>query len=258
MSSSDVERVRSVEHRFAVAQATDVVHLPWGFALLRHDFPASHFHNRVIVTAPVAAAAVVATTDEILGGAALPHRYVTVVDDALGMTLADDLPSAGYEHETIVAMVYAGAVIERPENEVREVSLAEIRPALIKDWRMLLPDVSDTEVDQLADRTALYSKGAEVTLLAIYDSGEIIAHADLYVDRMECVAQFENLVTHEEFRSRGLGATLVREALWRAQQSGCELTFLTADLADWPYHWYRRLGFIEAYRSHNFTRVVGT
>jgi GNAT superfamily N-acetyltransferase len=109
-------------------------------------------------------------------------------------------------------------------------------------------------VGQLADRTALYSRAAEVTLLAVFDGDEIAARADLYVDRVERVAQFENLVTHQDFRGRGYGGSLVREALRRAQQASCDLSYLTADLADWPHEWYSRLGYIDAGRTRNFNR----
>ncbi|MEU3648063.1 GNAT family N-acetyltransferase [Lentzea sp. NPDC034063] len=68
------------------------------------------------------------------------------------------------------------------------------------------------------------------------------------------MAQFESLVTHPDFRGRGHGAALVCAALVRAKKAGCELSFLTADTQDWPYGWYQRLGYAEAFRSHHFSR----
>jgi hypothetical protein len=50
---SDVERITAFEHHFAQAQATDLVNLSWGFALLQADFPYSHYHNRIVVTSTV-------------------------------------------------------------------------------------------------------------------------------------------------------------------------------------------------------------
>ena len=114
------------------------------------------------------------------------------------------------------------------------VSLETLRPAIIRDWQVDLPDADDDVLCQLADRTALYARGADVTLLAAYEAGEIAAHADLYVDRIDRIAQFENLVTHHQFRHRGYGNTLVRDALRRSREAGCDLCFLTADLDDWP------------------------
>jgi GNAT superfamily N-acetyltransferase len=137
---------------------------------------------------------------------------------------------------------------------VRAVSLDTLRPALIRDGRAEIPDATDEQLDQLADRTALCARGAELTLLAVYDGDEIAAHADLYVDHMERIAQFENLVTHTDFRGRGYGDALIRDALGRGLQAGCELSFLTAELNDWPHEWYQRLGYVDAARSHHFSR----
>lgn len=254
MATSDLERITAFDHCFARAQATDVVELPWGFALLQSDFPASHQHNRIVVTAGASVDEIVATTDELLGGAGLTHRYVCVDDDALGESLRPDLVASGFEHETIVSMLYAGAEPQSPPHDVRAVTLDVLRPALVRDWRVDLPDSTDDVLLQLADRTALYSRGADTTLLAVFDGDEIAAHASLLIDPVERVAQFENLVTHHDFRGRGYAGSLIRAALRRAQQSDCDVTFLTAELADWPRDWYTRLGFVEVGRTHHFER----
>lgn len=253
MVSSDVERITEFEHRFARAQATDVVELPWGFAALQADFPLSRYHNRIVVTSAAAAGDVLSAADELLGGAGLGHRYVSVDDDAVGRALVADLGAAGYRHEAIASMIYAGPVPEAAP-EVREVSFDAVRPAIVQDWELAIPDATPAALDQLADRTELYSRGADLRRLAVDDGGTIAAHADLYVDRVDAITQFENLVTHPGFRGRGHGAALVRGGLWRSREAGADLSFLTAGLGDWPYRWYRRLGYIEVTRTHHFTR----
>jgi ribosomal protein S18 acetylase RimI-like enzyme len=250
---ADIERIRAFDNRLAQAQATDVVDLSWGFAVLQKEFPLSEHHNRITVTSAAPAADVLATAEEILGGASLRHRYVCV-DDDLGLALSADFVAAGYEHETIVTMVYSGSEVEPAAHEVRAVSLDTLRPALIRDWRIIIPDATDEHLGQLADRTALYARGAELTLLAVYDGDEIVAHADLYVDRVDGIAQFENLATHHDFRHRGYGDALIRDALRRGREAGSELSFLTADLNDWPREWYQRLGYVDAGRTHHFSR----
>ena len=47
--------------------------------------------------------------------------------------------AAGYEHETIATMIYSGGEVEPAAYEVRTVSLDTLRPAIIRDWRILLP-----------------------------------------------------------------------------------------------------------------------
>lgn len=257
MRASDFERITAFDHRFARAQATDVVDLPWGFVVLHKEFPLSQYHNRIAVTSAAPSAAdVLATAEVMLGGAGLRHRYVSVDNEALGQILSADLVAAGYEHETIVTMIHSGAGVEPGAHEVRAVSLDTLRPAIIRDWRVQIPDATNEELRQLADRTALYASGAELTLLAVYDGDHIAAHAALFVDREDRIAQFENLVTHDLFRGRGYGDALLRDALRRGQQAGSELSFLTAGLNDWPHEWYQRLGYVDAGRTHHFSRRV--
>lgn len=251
---SDIERITAFENRLARAQATDVVDLSWGFALLQKDFPLSQDHNRIAVTSAALAADVLATAEEVLGGAGLRHRYLSVDNDAVGEALSTDVIAAGYERETIMTMIYTGPEVEPAAHEVRAVSLDTLRPAIIRNWRVEIPDATDEHLRQLADRTELYALGAELTLLAVYDGDEIAAHAALYVDRHERIAQFENLVTHQDFRGRGYADALIRDALRRGQQAGSELSFLTADLNDWPREWYQRLGYVDANRTHHFNR----
>ncbi|MGI9030433.1 MAG: GNAT family N-acetyltransferase [Ilumatobacteraceae bacterium] len=254
MGRAEIERIAMFEIRFEQAQATDVVDLPWGFALLQANFPLSHWHNRIVVTSDVPAAEVLAAADAVLGGACLQHRYLTVVNDDLGQALSADFAAAGYRHETIATMVYAGPKQVAVELDVRAVSFEELRPALVRDWQLMLPDVTDEQVSQLADRTTLYGRGAEVRLLTVWAGDEIAARAELYVDRVGRIAQFENLFTHPDFRCRGYGAALVRDALRRTGEAGVDLSFLTAAVDDWPYNWYRRVGYVDAGPTHHFNR----
>jgi Ser/Thr protein kinase RdoA (MazF antagonist) len=85
----------------------------------------------------------------VLAGLAYP--YVTVGDDALGAALGPELEAVGYEHETVATMVHSGAPVPPPTHEVREVSLEMLRPAIIRDWRILLPDASEEQLAQLAE-----------------------------------------------------------------------------------------------------------
>ena len=191
--------------------------------------------------------------DEVMAAAQVAHRYVSVDNDAVGLELVADLVAKGYEHETIVTMIYSGTEVEAATHEVRAVSLETVRQAIIRNWRVELPQASDEELRQLADRTALYAQGAELTRLAVWEGEQIAAIADLYVDRKEHIAQFENLVTHSNFRNSGYANALIRDALRRGHQAGCELSFLTAELNDWPRQWYQRLGYRDAGRTHHFT-----
>jgi len=251
---SDIDRIAAFASRFARVQAAEVVDLRWGFALLQPTFAMSHEHNRLVVTSGASAADILATAEAVLGAARIRHRYVSVEDDELGHALNIDFLAAGYERESIATMIYSGPDVDRTPVPVQAVSLATLRPAIIRDSRVMLPNATDDEISQLADRTALYDRGAEVTRLAVVEGDEIVARADLFIDRQDRIAQLENVVTHEDFRGRGYGGALVREALWRGRDAGCELSCLTASLDDWPVDWYRRLGYVDIGRSHHFSR----
>jgi N-acetylglutamate synthase-like GNAT family acetyltransferase len=251
---SDIERVTAFDIRFAKAQATQVVELPWGFAVLQRDFPLSEYHNRVTVTSAASGTDVLAAADDILGGSGLQHRYVCA-DDEPGQAMHDELVAAGYEHETILTMIYNGAkIVGPPGPTVRVVTLEELWPALVHDWGLELPGATEEHLRQLAERTALYEHGADVTFLAVYDGDEIVARADLYIDRVDNIAQFENLGTRDQFRGRGYANALIHEALRRSHEVDARLCFLTAALDDWPREWYARLGYAEAARTHHFAR----
>jgi GNAT superfamily N-acetyltransferase len=253
MPASAIERITAFDHRFARAQASTVAELSWGFAVLQAAFPFSERHNRIFVTTAASAADVLATTEQILGDAGVSHRYVSV-DGVVDQTWIAEFVAAGYSHETIVTMIHSGAELEPGAHEVQAVSLETMRPTLICDWRIEIPDATDEELGQLADRTALYDRGADLTRLAVYEGDEIAAHADLYVDRVDSIAQFESLLTHSDFRGRGYADALIRDALQRGRAAGSDLSFLTAALDDWPREWYQRLGYVDAGREHHFRR----
>lgn len=255
-TADEVRRIADFEHRLAKAQASEVIDLGFGYAVLQAEFPVSHAHNRIAVTSGAPAAEILSLTDEVLGSAGLGHRYISV-DGPLADQVAGVFADAGYEHEKIASMVYRGPVPPPTGPDavpVQAVTFEEVRPAIVRDWRIDFPDASDDAVRQLADRTVLYERGAAVDRLVVHGDGEVAARADLFLDGVDRIAQFENLVTHARYRGRGYGGALLREAARRASLAGSELFVLTADTNDWPYGWYRRFGFGDVTVSHHFTR----
>lgn len=253
MPLTDLERITAFDHRFARAQATGVVEFRWGYATLQADYPLSESHNRIAVTGAVSATEVLAAADDVLGGAGLSHRYVSV-DHGFGDALLDELSAAGYEHESIAAMSHRGATVDAPDHEVHSLSLEALRPAITRDWKVSIPDATDEHIRQLADRMSLYERAADVTFLGVFDGDQIASRADLYVDRVDNIAQFENLVTHADFRGRGYAGALLREALRRSTAAGAELCVLTADLNGWPHGWYQRFGYADVGTTDHFFR----
>ncbi len=254
MNQSDIQQIAEFEEHFAKAQATDVIELPWGFALLQRDFPLSHGHNRIVVKSAASSAEILQAADDVLGGAGFEHRYISVLDDARGHDLEPDFIAAGYEAESLVTMIKFDLTAETPAHDIHAVSHVQLRPAVLRDWKVDLPDASDEALAQLADRMTLYSRGAEVTFLAAFEDSEIASRVELYLDRGTGVAQIESLQTHHDYRRRGYAKAVVEEANRRAVDAGCRFSFLVADLDDWPRQWYSRLGYVETDRTRDFIR----
>ncbi len=253
METSDAKRIATFQQRFAQAQATEVVDLPWGFALLQRDYPQSHDHNRIVVNGAASSTDILETADAVLGGAGLRHRHISVVDGQIGQNLGADFTAAGYEQESLTVMIHRGTMPDHPQHQVQAVSVEAMRPALVRDWKIQLPDSTDEVFTQLADRVHLYARGADVTRLVVLEDDEIAARADLYVDADTHIAQFENLFTHPDYRGRGYAKSLVLNGLRRSHDAECPLSFLVADLDDWPHEWYGRLGYVPTYRTYEFT-----
>jgi hypothetical protein len=142
MDDSDIERIEAFQQRFDQAQATDVVDFGWGFALLQTNFPLSEYHDRIVVTSAAPPPDVLVAADELLAGAGLRHRYVSVVD-GVNDVLVPTLVSAGYEHQVVVTMIYSKPTIEPGAHVVASVLLDTLRPSIIRNWQAEIPDASE-------------------------------------------------------------------------------------------------------------------
>ncbi|WP_338015807.1 GNAT family N-acetyltransferase [Kitasatospora sp. CB01950] len=238
---------------FARRQADEVVELPGGFAVLSEPYRYSHEHNQLILDAPPSGMDVAGLAEEVLGH--LGHRRIAVFDDASALALAPGLVAAGYQHETELVMVHRGPVPSAGGAE--QVELAELAPALDRQWRNWLPWASDESIGQLVSRRTAREAGADrVLILAARDAdGEFGSWADLYQDAAG-TAQVEDLATAEGRQHRGLAGRVLSTALrLAAEQAPDGLRFLVADAEDWPQQWYARRGFVPVGRTHGFTRM---
>jgi ribosomal protein S18 acetylase RimI-like enzyme len=80
----------------------------------------------------------------------------------------------------------------------------------------------------------------------------IVAYCRLYSH--DGVGQIENVTTLSAFRRRGFARALVSLAL-RESLTANELTFLVAEGADWPRHFYARMGFVDVGGYCEFNRL---
>jgi GNAT superfamily N-acetyltransferase len=245
---------------FARRQAATVAEVAGGFAVLDAELAASYDHNKVILARLDDPAGAIAVADHVLGGAGLTHRLVVVNDDETGQAGAARFVEAGYHHETSVFMWHTGAAADRPADpgvRVETVDWSVLVPVDRQAWREQLPTASEQVIEQLVLRRRSRLRGAdEVRFLAIRDgTGEVVAHAELFLDRASGIAQIEQVMTRPEHERRGYARAIMAEGHRRALAAGCDLVFLEADAHDWPRHFYARLGYGRVGETHSFTRV---
>ncbi|MBC9712865.1 GNAT family N-acetyltransferase [Streptomyces sp. TRM66268-LWL] len=252
MSTPVLQQVDAFLSGFARRQAERIVELPGGFAVLDETFGHSRMNNQIYIDAPVAPEALPAVADEVLGH--LPHRLITVLDDAIAEACAEELARAGYSRSAYLVMVHEGPV--PPDGRAAErVDLDALRTPLTRLWRAALPDVEDEVVRHLVDRRAARRRGGIVHFLAARTpEGEIASWADFYLDPERGIAQIEDLCTAPDQLRKGYADVVLGTALRLAADGGCGTRFLTADAADWPRRWYERRGFSAVGRFSCFER----
>jgi GNAT superfamily N-acetyltransferase len=243
------EFVRSLEERLA----TRVEPFEWGKAYLDARYPLRWDSNFLWATRTldgVAAEALAAEADRILGGAGLAHREIIVERAADGERLATAFAALGFECEDVAVMALRREP-DRPRDLalVEEVDVDTFIPAVTNVYRQMPLSGSEEVARSLADyRRVLAADGAR--FFAARVDGQIASMCELYQGRG--VAQVEDVFTLEEHRGRGLAGAVVLRAAHEARQGGCDLVFLFADRSDWPKDLYARLGFDPVDRFFSF------
>ncbi|MBW8090391.1 GNAT family N-acetyltransferase [Streptomyces hygroscopicus subsp. hygroscopicus] len=259
MPRDDLQRVQDFRLSFARRQAAEVREVPGGFLVLDGRYARSHEHNQLHIVGPADPEGLPALADEAM--AFLPHRQITVHDQALGPLCVPPFERAGYRHVTEVLMVHTGPVPRAPAADVVERELGPdphgpLRRAVTAQQRRWMPDADERTTHDLVERRTARLAGADqVLFLAAHDdSGEITSWADLYLEPAAGIAQIEEVVTAEPYLRRGYADAVVSSALRRAAAAGCALRFLVADQDDWPLRWYGGRGFTAIGRTHVFSR----
>ncbi|MFJ3927728.1 GNAT family N-acetyltransferase [Streptomyces sp. NPDC090022] len=258
-------RTNAFQSAFARRAAERTVDVPGGFAALDDTYAHSRANNQVFIDGAPGSLdprALPAVVDEVL--AHLPHRMVSVLDDATGRACAPYLTEAGYTHSRYVVMLHEGPVPAAGAVRAARaagaaapagpVGLEALRRPLARRWRGFLPVAGDEEIHHLVERRQTRLRGADSVRFigARTPDGEVAAWADLYADPAAGTAQIEDLVTSEAHLGQGYGTAVLHAALRLAAH--LPTRFLIADADDWPRHWYARHGFTVIGHSHNFDR----
>ncbi|CCG04600.1 GNAT family N-acetyltransferase [Blastococcus saxobsidens] len=227
-----------------VRRAVGVGDVPGGVAVLDPDVPSSHDNNRLLLTAPVDAAAVEAAAEEVGGNAGWPQRAALLAWPDAG-PVARALAARGWNAEELVLMARRTELpVPRPGAGAEVVDQREVHELWERSWRRglaSLGDRLDAVVRQLVGRERLNDRVVAVTDVAVREEGRVVAAGQLRVDG--ATAAVESMLTDPAARGRGYAGAVLARLLGIAADAGCDLVVLEASADDWPRHWYTRRGF---------------
>ncbi len=227
-----------------------------GIAVFADSLPLVHDQNKAIAAPGVGIddlEELVSDVEAVQSAGRLRHRKIAFEDEDLCEQLAQWFQRSGWRQRPLRLMVHRGPA---PGD-------AAVEPAHEVDPRELLPATyvfaSEEPWGRSAEARRQVVAGDELTARAVGErafgvsSGDsIVAYCRLYSS--DGVGQIENVTTLSAHRRRGYARALVSLAL-RASLEANDLTFLVAEGADWPRHFYARIGFDDVGGFCEFNRL---
>jgi hypothetical protein len=192
--------------------------------------------------------------ESVQGAAGLRHRKIAFEDEADCREVERWFRRRGWRMRPLRLMVHRGPV---PPPESVGVAV-EVDPARLEaaahayaaeePWGRSPEARRQVVAGDSLTRQAVDSERA----FAVVVGSSVVAYCRLY--SRDGVGQIENVTTLAAHRRRGYARGLVSLAL-RASLPAHHLTFLVAEGADWPRHFYARLGFDDVGGYCEFTRL---
>jgi GNAT superfamily N-acetyltransferase len=235
-------RILAFERGLQRRNATRVVDLPWGWAVLREDLPLVYDLNAVIVSRPIDdPRAVLDVAEEVLGGAGLRHRRLIIDEPTAVAPLAGTARELGWSSSTLLAMVWR----RPPDRPVAVDGVVELEPAAYDTVQRRLNSEEEWATPEVLDQMAVawseLSAGVRLRCFAAGPADDPVAGCVLIGDGD--IAQIDAVQTLEAHRRRGYGRAVIQRALAAAAEDRITLVHLFADAADWPHALYERMGF---------------
>jgi hypothetical protein len=200
-------------------------------------------------------APLVEEVERLQSHAALRHRKIAFDDETQCSDFAEWFRRRGWRQRPLRLMVHRGPMPDVDAvGRAVEVDPGELAPAAHafaseEPWGR-----SPEARRQVVAGDVLTGRAVHERAFAIASDrgGSIVAYCRLY--SRDGVGQIENVTTLSAHRRRGYARCLVSLAL-RASLASNELTFLVAEGADWPRHFYARMGFVDVGGFCEFNRV---
>lgn len=251
-----LEFLRTVDE----ARAERVVRVGNGLALavFADSLPLVHDQNKALAAPGLRIddlPALVQGVEDVQGDAGLRHRKIAFDDESDCSAFAAWFRERGWRQRPLRLMVHRGPA---PRTDV-------VAPAVEVDPVALVPAAHAFAAEEPWGRSPEARRqvvaGDSMTRMVVHErgfgvpagrNGTIVAYCRLY--SRDGVGQIENVTTLAAHRRRGYARALVSLAL-RASLAANELTFLVAEGADWPRHFYARLGFVDVGGYCEFNRL---
>jgi GNAT superfamily N-acetyltransferase len=243
--------------RWTEEATVDEAHaVPHGTALLTPSLPLVWQLNAVRVEeldAPVEELLVV--VEDVLGHAS--HRKLVVHDEKAGARMAPVLANAGWNVYRLLVMVRDRPSERTPDPGVgSEVDRATGARALAAFRREQPFGWQPEAVEQLHAMDERYGRALHARDFAA-PTDDPAAACRLYT--ADGLGQVDEVGTLERRRGRGYATAAVLAAADTAAAEGCDPVFLLTDAADWPQHFYARLGFSAIGLEYEFLKLpLGT
>lgn len=242
------------------ARAERRVRLDGALVVFADSLPLVHDQNKAIAARGLALEDLPALVDEVerlQSASALRHRKIAFDDEAACTDFGDWFRRRGWRQRPLRVMVHRGpAPLPGAVGQAREVDPRELRGAAHafaaeEPWGR-----SPEARRQVVAGDALTGRAVSERAFAVAASGgsSIVAYCRLY--SRDGVGQIENVTTLSAHRRHGYARSLVSLAL-RVSLEVNELTFLVAEGADWPRHFYARMGFVDVGGFCEFNRLGG-
>jgi ribosomal protein S18 acetylase RimI-like enzyme len=226
--------MRTLEHQVHDAGSLRQRPFPAGVAYYNDELPLVWDVNFVRVDRP--AVELVSSVEEL--EAEQGHYKVLIEDPAVVEAHSPELIGRGFARRDLVALARDPG--GRLDPDVRELPYEQVKPfRFAVHMEQLTPPREDVaeQVGRVHDRTRRIT--AE-RWFVIYADGEPAGHLIVYSH--DGLAQIEDVGILKRFRGRGLARRLIEHALELVAPDH-DTVFITAETHDWPYAFYKRLGF---------------
>ncbi len=200
--------------------------------------------------------AILADLDRAFAGTAVRHRNVMFRDAQEAFEAQEAFVGQGFEARAELVMAKLGlpACIVNPEVRIREVGAG----ATGEDYRRVrarihasfgyAPEESRQVHALECERSAAVGEGAYLSFIGFQPVGSFTLWP------RGRYAMIGNVATLPEFRNRGVGRTMIFDALRKSIEARCEYAVLATDLLDSPKLMYETLGFQPVGEFRSFLR----